>query len=113
MIAFHNYVHGTAVDHWQEGADASVIAFSRAGKGFIAMNGGDRAADVEFTTSMPDGEYCNVYAVQDCSQTARVRKGKVRASIPARSAVALYAGATAKAHPSSPLAVDPSTPPQD
>ena len=36
-------------------------------------------------------------------------KGKVRTSVPARSAVALYAGATAKAHPSSPVAVDPST----
>ncbi len=113
MIAFHNYVHGTAVDHWQEGADAAVIAFSRTGKGFIAMNGGDEEASVEFETSMPDGEYCNVYAVQDCSKTVRVRKGKVRTSVPARSAVALYAGATAKAHPSSPVAVDPSTPRQD
>ena len=108
MIAFHNHVHGTKVEDMQE-PTASVIAFSRGDKGFVAFNNGDDAYEHEFTTTMPDGEYCDVYAVQDCSKTVRVRKGHVHVTIDPQSAVALYSGATKQTHPASDTAVDPST----
>ncbi|MUH59058.1 alpha-amylase family glycosyl hydrolase [Bifidobacterium canis] len=109
MVAFHNYVHGTTVSGWQE-ANENVVAFSRGAKGFIAINNSASSADVEFTTDMPDGEYCDVYATQDCSKTVKVRKSKVKTTVPAQSAIAIYAGSTAKTHPASTVAVDPSTP---
>ncbi|KFI65861.1 pullulanase [Bifidobacterium cuniculi] len=110
MIAFHNYVHGTQVTDWQE-HDDNVIAFSRGNKGFIAINNStDDLKGLEFDTDMPDGEYCDVYGTQDCSTTVTVKGGKVKVDVAAKSAVAIYAGATAKVHPASSVAVDPSTP---
>lgn len=111
MIAFHNYVGDSAVSplqQWQS-ANANNIAFSRGTKGFIAINNGTGAQAVDYTTSLPDGTYCNVYAAGDCSQTVAVSGGHVRTSIPAQSAVALYTGATPSSHPSG-AAKDPSTP---
>ncbi|MEE1296243.1 MAG: alpha-amylase family protein [Bifidobacterium sp.] len=111
MIAFHNYVNGTKVTDWQEKDDSDVIAFSRGDKGFIAINNSsDDLKDAEFTTDMPDGEYCDVYAVQDCSRTVKVKDGKVTTDVGAESAVAIYAGATKAVHPDAKEAVDPSTP---
>ncbi|MDE5641400.1 MAG: alpha amylase C-terminal domain-containing protein, partial [Bifidobacterium castoris] len=109
MMAFHNHVHGTKVEGMQE-PTSSVIAFSRGDKSFVAFNNDDDAYDHEFTTTMPDGEYCDVYAVQDCSKTVRVRKGRVYVTLEPQFAVALYAGATKQTHPASAMAVHPSTP---
>ena len=109
MIAFHNHVHGTKVEDMQE-PTASVIAFSRGDKGFVVFNNGDDAYEHEFTTTMPDGEYCDVYAVQDCSKTVTVSGGKAKVTVPAMQAVAIYGGATKATHPASDVAVDPSTP---
>lgn len=109
MIAFHNYAYGTKVSDWQEkGSD--VIAFSRGEKAFIAMNNEDKSVTEEFETSMPNGDYCDVYGSQVCSTTVHVENHKVKVTIPAHSAVAVYGGATKQTHPSSELAVDPSTP---
>ncbi|WP_353939444.1 alpha-amylase family protein [uncultured Bifidobacterium sp.] len=109
MIAFHNYVHGTKVEDLQE-PDSSLLAFSRGDKGFVAFNNGAKEVTHEFATTMPDGEYCDVYAVEDCSKTVKVRKGKVQVTLAPTSAVALYAGATKGTHPAASRAVDPSTP---
>ena len=109
MIAFHNYVDGTKVERLQE-PDPSLLAFSRGDRGFVAFNNGTKEATHEFDTTMPDGEYCDVYAVEDCSRTVKVRNGKVQATLAPTSAVALYAGATKTTHPAASRAVDPSTP---
>ncbi|WP_033517795.1 type I pullulanase, partial [Bifidobacterium cuniculi] len=109
MIAFHNYVAGTAVTSWQDDA-ANNIAFSRGGKGFVALNNSAEDKDVEYATDMPDGEYCDVYGTQDCSKTVTVSGGKVKMTIPAMQAVAIYGGATKATHPAADAATDPSTP---
>lgn len=46
----------------------------------------------------------------DCSQTVSVKNGKVETTVPAHSAIALYAGATKDSHPASSVANDPSDP---
>ncbi|PAU67482.1 type I pullulanase [Bifidobacterium criceti] len=109
MIAFHNYVDGTAVEQWQDDGTNN-IAFSRGDKGFVAINNSTEDKEAEYATSMPDGEYCDVYAVQDCSKTVTVSGGKVKVTVPAMQAIAIYGGATKTTHPVSDVAVDPSTP---
>ena len=46
----------------------------------------------------------------DCSKTVTVKGGKVETKVPARSAIALYAGATKASHPAASTATDPSDP---
>ncbi|OFA34906.1 type I pullulanase [Bifidobacterium adolescentis] len=109
MIAFHNYVGDAEVTDWQDDGGDN-IAFSRDDRGFIAINNGKKEKDVTYTTSLADGEYCDVYATMDCSKTVTVKGGKVETKVPARSAIALYAGATKASHPAASTATDPSDP---
>lgn len=97
MIKFHNAVNGTSVSNWQE-SGSNDIAFERVdangkSKGLLALNNTLQEHDVDYTTSLPDGEYCNVYASRTCSQTVTVSGGHVKATIGKRSAIAIYAGA--------------------
>ena len=47
------------------------------------------------STSMPAGGYCNVYASGDCSSTVHIGiDGKLNATVPAGSAVAIHVAAT-------------------
>ncbi len=46
----------------------------------------------------------------DCSKTVTVKDGKVEATVPAHSAIALYAGSTKDSHPASSATTDPSDP---
>ncbi len=109
MIAFHNYVGDAKLTGWQS-QDKNNIAFSRSGKGFLAINNATEPVKVNYTTDLADGTYCNVYAAQDCSEQVEVKDGTVSTTIPARSAVALYAGATKDHHPAASQAKDPSDP---
>lgn len=109
MIALRNYVNGTEVTDWQDDGGDN-IAFSRGNKGFIAINNGKNDKDASYATSLADGEYCNVYATMDCSKTVTVKDGKVEATVPAHSAIALYAGSTKDSHPASSATTDPSDP---
>lgn len=97
MIKFHNAVNGTSVSNWQE-SGSNDIAFERVdangkSKGLLALNNTLQEHDVDYTTSLPDGEYCNVYASCTCSQTVTVSGGHAKATIGKRSAIAIYAGA--------------------
>lgn len=97
MIKFHNAVNGTSVSNWQE-SGSNDIAFERVdangkSKGLLALNNTLQEHDVDYTTSLPDGEYCNVYASRTCSQTVTVSGGHAKATIGKRSAIAIYAGA--------------------
>ena len=77
MTGFHNTVGTAAMTNWQS-PQASQIAFGR-GKlppirpssdadrrahpgalGFVAINNADTAWSASFTTSLPDGTYCDV-----------------------------------------------------
>ena len=101
MIRFHNAVNGTKVTNWQERGDNN-IAFDRAAdgsspaKGFMAINNTLQDHDVDYTTTLPDGEYCDVYASRDCSKTVKVSGGHIKTTIGKRSAIALYQGAAAE-----------------
>ena len=104
MIRFHNAVNGTKVTNWQERGDNN-IAFDRAAdgsspaKGFMAINNTLQDHDVDYTTTLPNGEYCDVYASRDCSKTVTVSDGHVKTTIGKRSAIALYQGAVAESDP--------------
>lgn len=104
MIRFHNAVNGTKVTNWQERGDNN-IAFDRAAdgsstaKGFMAINNTLQDHDVDYTTTLPNGEYCDVYASRDCSKTVKVSGGHIKTTIGKRSAIALYQGAVAESDP--------------
>jgi alpha-amylase len=56
MVAFRRVVAGTAITRWwDDGANA--IAFSRAGKGFVAINNGTALVDTTLPTGMTPGTY--------------------------------------------------------
>ncbi|MBT1181999.1 type I pullulanase [Bifidobacterium sp. CP2] len=94
MIGFHNAVSGTKVTDWKA-YDANVLGFGRGTKGYLAINNSAKASKQTFRTSLPAGEYCNVYAVGDCSQTVTVKAdGTFEATIAANSAIAIHVGAT-------------------
>ena len=101
MIRFHNAVSGTKVTNWQENGNNN-IAFDRASdasseaKGFMAINNTLQDHDVDYTTTLPDGTYCDVYASRDCSKTVKVSGGHIKTTIGKRSAIALYQGAAAE-----------------
>jgi alpha-amylase len=59
MIAFRRAVAGTAQSNWwDDGGNA--IAFSRQGKGFVAINREAAAVSHNFVTGLPAGVYCDV-----------------------------------------------------
>lgn len=101
MIRFHNAVNGTKVTNWQENGNNN-IAFDRAAdgsspaKGFMAINNTLQDHDVDYTTTLPDGEYCDVYASRDCSKKVKVSGRHIKTTIGKRSAIALYQGAVAE-----------------
>lgn len=100
MIEFHNAVHDAARTNWQQ-PSANNIGFARteAGQdvGFFALNNTLVASEVTYQTSLPDGDYCNVYATskRNCAAEHRIHvsDGELTTTIPARGAVAIYGGA--------------------
>ena len=63
MVAFRHAVAGTAeTNWWDDGANA--IAFARAGKGFVVINGEASSAitSQSFATGLAQGNYCDVLA---------------------------------------------------
>ena len=92
MVGFFNAVNGAKVTNWQE-SDNNNIAFSREGKGFLAINNTPNAKKVFYKTDLPDGDYCNVYEAGNCSKTVKVTDGKVAATIASYSAIALHVDA--------------------
>ncbi|TRY76789.1 hypothetical protein TCAL_12427 [Tigriopus californicus] len=68
MVEFANAVNGEPVENWV--GEADMVAFSRGAKGFYAMgNVGGR----QFTTGLPDGEYCDL--ISDCVQKITISGG--------------------------------------
>ncbi|MFJ6852750.1 alpha-amylase family protein [Streptomyces sp. NPDC091271] len=98
MVGFRNEVGPAELTDWWDNG-GSAIAFGRGGKGFVALNNADGALEQTFTTSLPGGTYCNVAAASpdDCDgNTVTVGDdGTVKATVPARGALALHTGAQA------------------
>lgn len=97
MVGFRNTVGSDPLNNWQTGLNQQ-IAFGRGATGFVAINNEDGAWPRTFTTSLPDGNYCDVYAGPTTSSgcagnTYTVSSGAFNASIPGRTALALHTGA--------------------
>lgn len=89
MVGFRNAVSGTSMENWWDnGSDA--IAFSRGDKGFVAINNGDGEVNETVSTSLPDGDYCDVQSGDSVS----VSDGSVQLSLDGGTALALHADAT-------------------
>lgn len=62
MVLFRQVTAGETLTNWQNigGAPGNHIAFGLGGKGFVAINRTGADATTTYSTSMPDGVYCDV-----------------------------------------------------
>ena len=68
MIQFTNAAGSEPVKNWNAGGD--FVAFSRGSVGFFAMGNLNK----QFTTGLPDGDYCDI--ISECDQTIKISGGK-------------------------------------
>lgn len=99
MVGFRNAVGDAPVtDTWTN--DSHALAFGRGDQGFLVANRGPNSVQHTWQTSLPAGEYCNVYTgsatSEGCSgETVTVAAdGTFSAHVGPDSAVALHVGAT-------------------
>ncbi|MFV0285122.1 MAG: carbohydrate-binding module family 20 domain-containing protein [Demequina sp.] len=89
MVGFYNDTHGTAVTNWW--SENNHIAYGRGDRGFVTINNTANAVTREYQTSLPAGEYCDVVAAEDCSETVVVdANGRFTATVPQYGALALH-----------------------
>ncbi|THH28893.1 hypothetical protein EUX98_g5312 [Antrodiella citrinella] len=98
MVGFRNNVGTAPMTDWVS-PQAEQIAFGRGSLGFVAINNVDNPWTTSFTTSLPDGSYCDVVSGQSmngrCTGLSfNVSGGSFVATVPARSAVGIHTGAT-------------------
>ncbi|KAJ3484790.1 hypothetical protein NLI96_g5399 [Meripilus lineatus] len=96
MVGFHNNVGAAPMTNWVS-PQSQQIAFGRGTLGFVAINNADSAWTTSFTTSLPDGSYCDVISGQSVSGSCTglsfsVSGGIFSATVPSRSAIAIHAG---------------------
>jgi hypothetical protein len=97
MVGFRNTVGSAGITNWQS-PQGSRIAFGRGSAGFVAINDADSAWSGKFSTSLPNGSYCNVIrgspSSGKCSGSSiTVSGGSFSATVPARGALAIHIGA--------------------
>ncbi|KAI0062563.1 glycoside hydrolase [Artomyces pyxidatus] len=97
MTGFRNNVGSMALTDWVSPTPQQ-IAFGRGALGFVVINNADNSWAATFTTSLPDGSYCDVVDGSSsaglCTGAAyTVSDGSFSATILARSAIALHTGA--------------------
>ncbi|KIO30302.1 glycoside hydrolase family 13 protein [Tulasnella calospora MUT 4182] len=88
MVKFFNQVKGTSLNAWVSD-QASQIAFGRGSSGFVAINYSSSIWTKTFTTSLPDGSYCDVVH----GSLIVVSGGKITMAVPTYDALAVYVGA--------------------
>ncbi|KAJ7615917.1 glycoside hydrolase [Roridomyces roridus] len=96
MVGFRNNVGTAAITNWVS-PQAQQIAFGRGSLGFVAINNADSAWTTQFTTSLPNGAYCDVISGSSVSGKCTgsgftVSGGSFSATVPARSAIAIHTG---------------------
>ncbi|MGH3431204.1 MAG: alpha-amylase [Thermocrispum sp.] len=89
MVGWRNAAGDGEVSGFQS-PQANVIGFTRGSAGFLAVNNSGGEVSTEFTTTLQDGEYCNV--LDDCTTKVSVAGGQVSLTLPAKSAVAIHVG---------------------
>ncbi|KAG7090451.1 hypothetical protein E1B28_009567 [Marasmius oreades] len=97
MVGFRNTVGTAAITNWVS-PQSNRIAFGRGSAGFVAINNADSAWSSQFSTSLPNGNYCDVISGKSSSGACTgvgvaVSGGSFTATIPARSALAIHTGA--------------------
>ncbi|WP_229790948.1 carbohydrate-binding module family 20 domain-containing protein [Zhihengliuella salsuginis] len=93
MVGFHNTVGDAEVTRWWDDG-GNHIAYGRGDKGYVAINNNGYEASRTYTSDLPAGEYCDVIASGDCTQTVTVAAdGTFTATLPAYGALALHVGA--------------------
>ncbi len=92
MVSFRNATHGKAISDWSS-ADG-VIAFGREDAGHVAINPGDESVTVQLTTTLADGDYCNILGSDCAANTVSVSGGSFSIELAPKSAVALLADET-------------------
>ena len=84
MVQFRDKVQGAATSNIYQ--NETVYGFAREGKGYFITNVSlDQSFDVEVDTSLPDGEYTNLFD----NQVYQIQNGKLQASLPTLGAIAL------------------------
>ncbi|WAL64995.1 alpha-amylase family glycosyl hydrolase [Amycolatopsis cynarae] len=86
MVGWHNAVAGTTVANWWSDGSNS-IAFSRGGKGFVAINNEGSTGTRTYVTGLPAGKYCDVIhgtysSSSGCSGPVITVDGSGNATIP-------------------------------
>ena len=71
-------------DAWSEG---DAVAFGRGERGFVVVNAGDDELTTTLTTSLPDGDYCDVLVTGDCARST-VHDGTIAVTVPPHTAQA-------------------------
>ncbi|KAF9555969.1 glycoside hydrolase [Agrocybe pediades] len=97
MVGFRNNVGSAAITNWVS-PQSQQIAFGRGALGFVAINNADSAWTATFSTSLPDGAYCNIIngnsSAGACTGNGfTVSGGKFTATVNARDAIAIHTGA--------------------
>ncbi|KAI0316240.1 glycoside hydrolase [Amylostereum chailletii] len=97
MTGFRNQVGSAALTNWVS-PSSQQIAFGRGSAGFVAINNQDSSWTTTFSTSLPNGSYCDVVhgtaSSGSCSNSSfTVSGGSFTATIAARDAIALHIGA--------------------
>jgi alpha-amylase len=75
MVGFYNDVRATGLNNWQTLDGGNVVGYGRGEQGFVVLNNTNASVNHTFTTSLPQGSYCNVIAAHDltdCDETFTV-----------------------------------------
>lgn len=97
MVAFRRAVAGTDLNRWWDNG-SNAIAFSRGGKGFVAINRESLTVAATVTTGLSGGTYCDILTGgregPACAGTRLVidAAGAVQLNLAANSAVAVHTG---------------------
>ncbi|KAI1791084.1 glycoside hydrolase [Ganoderma leucocontextum] len=97
MVGFRNNVGNTALTGWVA-PQPQQIAFGRGALGFVAINNADSAWQATFSTSLPDGSYCDVVHGTtlggNCvGASFTVSGGSFGATVAPRDSIAIHTGA--------------------
>lgn len=84
---------GQPVTRWSAQGDR--VSFSRADKGFIAINANGDSWSAAVATDLPDGTYCDVIQGLSKCIPVTVASGQVKFTVAANAAVAIHVGAKA------------------
>ncbi|KAF8656076.1 hypothetical protein AX16_002776 [Volvariella volvacea WC 439] len=97
MVGFRNNAGTAGITDWVS-PESQRIAFGRGSAGYVAINNVDSPWTATFSTSLPDGGYCDVVtgapSSGSCSgESVTVSGGSFTVTVAARSAVAIHTGA--------------------